>query len=314
MDQLKDFYRCKELIEFELKQVAQSINSHPKRFRSEPDSKLKNKKFESSLLRLKARWSQSIDAIFNSIYDTGVYDKLAHDLAKSFHILHKKYKFDSDQLEFAFRCTIIPVSSQIIEDSELGKRAYERQERRKYFLLKILTYSNEDKQIIRARQETPSVDGSVDVCSDNPRTRDSNEPDIGSNDESEPSHLTIYTRPTHITINIVDILVDALCKFTKSVTGDSTSGRDRIYHMMNIFHIVDLTKRYLNDIRSQIEDGNHYGDDLNLDLLEVSFEKFKTKLWNALELIDVANPQTVFRCQLDLLLMQFTSLKAIIRR
>jgi hypothetical protein len=281
-----------------------------------PDSRPKNTKFERALLRLKARWDQLINAIFHANHDTGVYDKLAHDLTKSFNTFNTKYKFDSDQLSYAFRCLVLPVNGQIMDEDELGKRAYERQEMRKYFLLKILSYGIDETETVRPRQETPSLDGSIDVCSDNTRDSFSNG-DYQRRSGHESDHQrTKHIKPTEVTIIVIDLLIEALFKFTTSITEEGASGRERIYHVMNITHVVDIIKRYLNGIRIQLEEENQSEQiqELNSGLLEESFERYKSTLSNALDLIDVSNPQTVFKSQLDLLHLQFTSLRSMIRR
>lgn len=316
MEELRHLYRCKDEIEWQLKLIGCAVSSQPKRFRPEANPRPKNQKFESTLLRLKTKWNQSINAIFHSIQDTGVYDKLAHDLTRTFHTLYTKYIFDDDQLNFAFRCTLIPVSAQILQEEGGGRKANERQERRKYFLLKLLSFGIEEKDVNPPRQETPSLDGSVDVCSDNPRPCGSQ---FGSThrDVSLDSgrHPVRYLRPTTITITVIDVLIDALVRFTRFIANNNITGRERIYHVTNITHVVDILKRFLEDVRQQIENYNQYElmQDLNFDLLVKSFEEYKCKLWNALDQIDVTTPHTVFRFQMDMILMQITYLRAMIK-
>lgn len=302
----------KDQVRSELKQVSRFIRPYPKRYKTEivPNNA---RKFESTLIRIRNKWNQSLDAVFRTVEDTGAYDKLAYDLTSSFHDFYLKYQFDGDQLSFAFRCLIIPITGQIMDESDIGRRATERQTRRKYLLNKILSYGIQEMEMRQPRQETPSLDGSVDVCSESPRQSHGIERILNQIESNHPKYLI----PTPITLIVIDILVEALFRLAKGIaTHEASSLKHRIYHVMNITHAVQIVSDFLDWIKLKTEDDGEMSqalEKLNYDLLKSSLDRYKKLLFEASESLEISHPSSVFKLQLDLLLIQVIDTKARVK-
>ena len=312
MEHLNELYKCQRQIERELKLVAKCrARSHPKRLKPTTTG-YRIKEFESRMLRLKSRWSAIISKVFHAVSDLGIYDKIAYDLTKCFLTFNDKYEFDSDELSYAFRCTVIPVTGQILDEDELGKKSHDRQERRKYFLGKMLNCFIPDLDFVRPRQETPSLDGSIDVCSASPR----NEPNPTVPQDGSISQRMVNLKPSLLTVILLDILVEAIGRHSKQVTQVDFSARDRIYHVMNITFIVELLRQYLDDLSIQLEENSQHGthQNANLDLLIEPMKSYERKFWTLLDLFDLSNPMLLFRHQLDLLLFQVRLIKPMFKK
>lgn len=316
MEYLNELYKCHRQIERELKLIGRCRGrSQPKRLKTATTG-YRIKEFESRLLRLKGRWGGIISNVFHVVSDLGIYDKIAYDLTKSFLTFHDKYDFDSDELSYAFRCTILPVMGQMLDEEELGKKSHERQERRKYLLSKLLNCVIPELNFVRAQQETPSLDGSIDVCSeslvDEP---DPERPEDETQEESKSQSMATI-KPSPLTVLILDILVEATGRHSKLVTQDDFSASDRIYHVMNMTFIVELLRQYFNELRIYLEENSQHGihQNSNLDLLVEPMNSYERKFWINLDLFSVSNQMILFRHQLDLLLFQLRLIKPMMKK
>lgn len=311
MEYLEELTKCKSQIERELRLVGHNrAGPYPKRLRgSTNNSATRDNEFGSKLRRLKFKWGGMMNNVFHAISDWGTYDKLAYDLTKSFGTFYNKYAFDGDQLISAFKCIIIPITGQILDEDELGRKARERQDRRKYFLRKMMNCEFPDLDFVQSRATTPSLDGSIDVCSESP-VRES-EP-IRDN---YPSQQTPRLRPSPLTIIILDVLVDALGRHSKQVTKENFMIRERIHHVINILLVVELLRQYFDDIRSQLDnDVIHCSPrESCFESLSKALERYEQQLWEYLNLFTISNPLYLFKDQMDLLLYQIKLLKPILK-
>lgn len=138
MNYLQQFAQCKALVERELRLVAVANgSSRPKRIKSQMEGKIEN--FERNMITLKRKWDHFIENLIHRINDREIYDKLASDLTESFIRISDRCVFEGDQLDYAMRCFMIPISGQLMDESRQGWEAYMSQENRCYLLMKMLS-------------------------------------------------------------------------------------------------------------------------------------------------------------------------------
>ena len=312
-DPIHEVNECRREIEKILRSITSPKSSRTKRCRRDLSTQMRKDNYERMMVRLKIKFNQVLARLFARYNDLGVYDKIAYDIMRIFHTIQEKYHIEKDNLYFAVRCAVLPVICQILDDEDIGKRAYEKQQLRKYFLNKLMNADRIDSYCpmsIPSDSDTSFTTGdiSIDVC-----TGDPVDLDRGQHSEVQEGRRLI---PSGVTLEIIDILIGALGKLSKTVSSREQRLCDTIHHTINVTFLIDVLDQYLDSIKVEIENEmlNNINSNIDTSLLYSAVEKYERDLIDHLGMFDMDSEMTILRDQLDTLLFKMITLKPMLKR
>lgn len=330
---LKEFAQYKTQTERELRLVALSCDrSRSKRIRAQVESRIVI--FERNMRLMKSKWGQMMDNMFHTISDIDIYDKITNDLIKSFEDIHDRCVFESDQFDFALRCTIMPISGQLMDEFEDGRKGYIKQERRVYFLMRMLngnrasflqqsiennqSQTSGNPEAIREPQATPSSGGFRKLrLVTSVHAPDLSNESVSSYEGAQDEKLVKFVEPTIITVTILDILFEAVEKHSNQISNDQLF-KKRIFHVVNISYVIDVLSLYLDDIIKNFESIGHTGEQGHQygskSILGDPVFRYERKLEHCLDVLEKSSPGAYFRRQVDLLLYRVKLIKSKLKR
>lgn len=319
---LSDLYKYKGRIERELQTVARRLdNCRPKRLRPSDDSHKRELEYRRRLSKIKDKWHSLLGDTFMKISDLGIYDKIAYDLVRLFSTFRDHYEISDENLNTALEFTLIPAVCHIVDEKELSKRGHERQQRRIYFMNKLLTTELPEVDMDSISEVASTMDESIDVCTAEPLAQSQNQTQSQIQFEfavpwrNQSQTRTTQLKITWLTVGMLEILFDTLMRHANLVTRDDFDMSRHIFHVINITHLVDILEAFLSTIKTQLEEDMLFGpiQNSNMHILRVAMESFEKKLWNALDLFTLENPWLIFKDQLDQLYFRLKLIRPLFR-
>lgn len=293
--ELNNLYMCIEKAQKEL------INIHkPRRKRARLDYILQSEivGFKKRLHNLKTEWTSTQAQVFKLLSDSRMLSNIADDVIKALYITRVKYKVEDEYYMSVFGLIMTPIIASIMDEQELSKDSKERQFRRKCFIKELLRATSSDNLYKLSEQQdkdvTPEI---IDVCSSSSQTQQSHR-------SATQEVSTSYQCCSWEEITIIKFLIDAVSIHSKGVTRKDVEFSARIYHIINISHIVDTLKHYINELKYKID------LDLNRSRITEAMEKFEESITRSLEHFDAEHPLSVFRNNLRFLLIQIRMLRS----
>lgn len=300
--------------------IVGSRQTQNKRIRTEViQQQLKRRRFRQALATLQSQWEQLSENFFRTKYDSGTYEKVAHDLIKAVNKYRKELNVFDEYIRMLVGVIIKPVIAAIMEEEELNRSSRHRQERRKSFIEKLLRVQLDSYSTWFTQEELDAeqsnTDDSIDVCSLNPNidtgTASRARGPISQRTRAATSlPANIAFRPNSLECNfekilLLDFLFDALSIHTKNVCNERVDFERYIYHIMNITYIVDILVTYLKDMHSELEEARSRRMILPMQqcikLITEALPRYETSIRDNIDSFDM-NPLIIFRKDLNKIL------------
>lgn len=263
-------------------------------------------KFEDALKALEQRFIEATKALFSHYPDNPVLESIAKDTIQSLTRVKSKLKIDEECYKLAVESVITPIIKTLLEEEELNRAARTRQESRKQFIKQILlaNYDPRTVQSDRAQDQSSSSNCALSTSSsENLAANYSLETSNSDNAESSDAFI------------ICDTLFDALGKHTETIVSDVTDYSPRIFHIINISHVIEVIRWYLRRIKLSYEkDSQARLTAQNTDFTLEALVKYRSRIENDLAKFEPDNPLVIFQMELKSVLVQILALQCLVRR
>lgn len=329
VDTLKGIYDIRIEIQRAFLIVGSRQRAH-KRIRTESNQQQLSRRYRRTVLDIQNKWTRLSGVFFRKIDDLGTFDKLAYDLVNTINKRRKELNIIDDHVRIMVSAIVRPIIGAIMEEEELNRSSRHRQERRKLFILKILSVRLDSSDTWESPTDevdtTDNSDDSIDVCSMNVN--------IGHNRLSQNARSRMHRRracvsmpanipfkPTSLECNFeriiaLDLLFEALAIHSRNISKDSTDFSRHIYHIMNITYIVEILASFLENMKSELEEARARRVDLtNRDcvrLLSEALLRYEASVKENIDSFDVENPLILFMKDLNLVQSYLVLIKPLL--
>lgn len=303
---LDEFCKCVFKLHKSLCTIGSRSKSN-KRIRFEQD-RLVKEKFKDTVRASREKFINVTKVLFSRPPDDLILETIARDTMQSLSKVKAKFKIEEEHYRLVIDSTIIPIIKTLMEEEELNKLSSARQESRKQFIKQLLLASFEPKSLEHEQNHHRSHNSSGILRE--------------SSSENLPDNRVALVTPdgdlgAQDAFMICDVLFDALVKHTEAITSDDSDYTPRIFHIINITHVVDIIQWYFRRIKESYDKDIQTGYAVQrpfTDLLSENLLKYRTSVDQNLAKFEPDNPLTIFQMELKSILVQLLTLQCLIKK